>query len=57
MIVVSASGQRIAAVVTDAEGNSAAVGFVIARTGDGRCRIESEDGTIWAERNLGVTGQ
>ncbi len=54
-IVGSASGQRIAAVVTDAEGTSAAVGFVITRTGD--CRIESDDGSIWAERNLGVTGQ
>ena len=51
-IVGSASGQRIAAVLTDAEGNSAAVGFVITRTGDGCCRIESEDGTISAERQL-----
>ena len=53
-IVGSASGQRIAAVVTDAEGNSAAVALVITRTDDGRCRIESEDGSIWAGGGLAL---
>ena len=48
-IVGNASGQRIAAVVTDAGGNSAEVVLAIVKTPDGRCRIESEDGSIWAE--------
>ena len=48
-IVGKASGQRIAAVLTDADGNSAEVVFAIVKTPDGHCRIESEDGTIWAE--------
>ena len=48
-IVGKASGQRIAAVVTDADGNSEEVVFAIVKTPDGHCRIESEDGTIWAE--------
>ena len=49
MIVGKASGQRIAAVVTDASGTSTSIALVITRTGDGRCRVESEDGVIWAE--------
>ena len=48
-IVGKASGQRIAAVVTDAGGNSAEVAFAIVKTPDGCCRIESEDGSMWAE--------
>ena len=48
-IVGKASGQRIAAVVTDAGGNSAEVAFAIVKTPDGRCRIESADGSMWAE--------
>ena len=48
-IVGTASGQRIEAVVTDASGTSTSIALVITRTG-GRCRIESEDGSICAER-------
>ena len=48
-IVGKAVGQRIATVVTDADGNSAEVVFAIVKTPDGRCRIESEDGSIWVE--------
>ena len=48
-IVGKASGQRIAAVVTDAGGNSAEIAFAIVKTPDGRCRIESAEGSIWAE--------
>ena len=48
-IVGSASGQRIAAVVTDASGVSTSIALDITRTGDGRCRIASSDGSISAE--------
>ena len=48
-IVGNVNGQRIDAVVTDASGNSAEVVFVFIKFEDGRCRIESEDGSIWAE--------
>ena len=48
-IVGKAVGQRLETVATDADGNSAEVVFVIAKTPDGRCRIESEDGLILAE--------
>ena len=48
-IVGKASGQRIAAVVTDAGGNSAEIAFAIVKTPDGRCRSESAEGSIWAE--------
>ena len=47
-IVGSAVGQRLETVVTDAGGNSAEVVFAVVKTPDGRCRIESEDGTTWA---------
>ena len=49
MIVGKASGQRIAAIVTDASGVSTSINFVITRTSDGRCSIKSEDGSISAE--------
>ena len=48
-IVGKASGQSIAAVLTDADGNSEEVVFAVVKTPDGHCRIESEDGTTWAE--------
>ena len=48
-IVGKASGQRIEAVVTDADGVDSEVVFAIVKTPDGHCRIESEDGLIWAE--------
>ena len=48
-IVGKAAGQRLETVVTDAGGNSAEVVFAIGKTPDGRCRIESEDGSISAE--------
>ena len=44
-----AGSNRLYYRMTDAEGNSAAIDFVITRIGDGRCRIESEDGSIWSE--------
>ena len=49
-IVGNASGQRIEAVMTDAAGGSTAIGLVITELDDGRCRIESEDGLIYAEK-------
>ena len=48
-IVGKTVGQRLETVVTDAGGNSAEVTFAVVRTLDGRCRIESEDGSIWVE--------
>ncbi|MBQ1428235.1 MAG: hypothetical protein IIZ06_01080, partial [Kiritimatiellae bacterium] len=48
-IVGKASGQCIAAVVTDASGVSTSIDFVITRTSDGRCIIASEDVSISAE--------
>ena len=48
-IVGSASGQRIAAVVTDASGLGTSIALVITRTDDGHCCIESDDGSISAE--------
>ena len=48
-IVGKANGQRIEATVTDADGDSVEVVFAIVKTPDGRCRIESEDGSIWVE--------
>ena len=48
-IVGKASDQRIAAVVTDASGVSTSIALVIPRTSDGRCRIESTDGSISTE--------
>ena len=48
----AADGLRIDAVIVDADGGSRAIGFVVAELGDGRCRIESDDGTIWAEQQL-----
>ena len=48
-IVGKASGQRIAAVVTDASGASTSITLVITRTSDGRCRIASSDGSLSAE--------
>ena len=48
-IIGSASGQSIAAVVTDASGVSTPIALDITRTGDGRYRIASSDGSISAE--------
>ena len=48
-IVGKVSGQRIAAVVTDDSGASTSIALVITRTSDGRCRIESTDGSISTE--------
>ena len=48
-IVGKANGQRIDAVVADEEGNSTEVVLAIVKKEDGSCRIESEDGLIWAE--------
>ena len=48
-IVGKAVGQRLETVVTDADGNSEEVVFAIGKMPDGRCRIESEDGSISAE--------
>ena len=48
-IVGKVSGQRIAAVVTDASGTSTSIALDITRTSDGRCRIESTDGSISTE--------
>ena len=48
-IVGKVVGQRLETVVTDADGTNAEVVFVIVKTPDGRCRIESKDGTISAE--------
>ncbi|MBQ3289836.1 MAG: InlB B-repeat-containing protein, partial [Kiritimatiellae bacterium] len=48
-IVGKVNGQLIDAVVTDASGNSAEVVFAFVKLEDGRIRIESEDGSIWAE--------
>ncbi|MBR3222218.1 MAG: RHS repeat protein [Kiritimatiellae bacterium] len=45
-------GLRIEAVMTDADGGSTAIGLVITELEDGRCRIESDDGSIWAEQML-----
>ena len=49
MIVGKANGKRIEAVVTDDEGNCWEVALAIIKKEDGSCRIESEDGSIWAE--------
>ena len=38
--------------MTDAVGGNTAVGFVIAELDGGGCRIESEDGSMWAEWHL-----
>ena len=48
-IVGNVNGLSIDAVATDASGKSAEVVFVFIKLEDGRCRIESEDGSIWAE--------
>ena len=48
----TADGQRIEAVMTDAGGGSTVIGLVITELEDGRCRIESDDGSIWAELHL-----
>ena len=48
-IVGKAVGQRLETVVTDVGGNSEEVVFAVGNTPDGRFRIESEDGSIWAE--------
>ena len=48
----TADGQRIEAVMTDADGGNTAIGLVITEFDDGRCRIESDDGSIRAEQAL-----
>ena len=48
-IVGKASDQRIAAVVTDASGVSTSIALDLTRPGDGRCRIASTDGSLFAE--------
>ena len=45
-----ADGQCIRAVMTDENGGGAVVFFAIKELDGGGCRIESEDGSIWAER-------
>ena len=49
-IVGKVVGQSLETFVTDAGGNSAEVVFAIVKTPDGRCRIESEDRSIWTEK-------
>ena len=51
-IAGAADGQRIEAVMTDVGGGSTAIGLAITKLDDGRCRIESDDGSIWAEQGL-----
>ena len=51
-IAGAADGQRIEAEMTDATGGSTAIGLAITELDDGSCRIESDDGSIWAEQGL-----
>ena len=48
----TADGRRIEAEMTDAAGGSTTIGLAITELEDGRCRIESDDGSIWAEQGL-----
>ena len=45
-------GLCIRAVMTNEDGDGAVVVFAIKELDGGGCRIESEDGSIWAERML-----